>query len=117
MMKDDQAVAALTALAHGDRLATYRLLVGAGPSGMASGAIARALAIAPTRMSFHLSALERSGLLRSWRDGRRVLYAVDLERMRRLLVFLTEDCCGGNPTVCGDFGRLAAAMGADPEKR
>jgi len=109
-MNDDQAVAALTALAHGDRLATYRLLVAAGPSGMASGAIAQALAIAPTRMSFHLATLERSGLLRSWRDGRRVLYAVELERMRRLLVFLTADCCGGKPEICGELAQLAALV-------
>lgn len=77
---------------------------------MASGEIARTLAVAPTRMSFHLATLERSGLLRSWRDGRRVLYAVDVERMRRLLVFLTEDCCRGNPAVCGDLARLAETL-------
>lgn len=111
MMRDEQAVAALTALAHGDRLRTYRLLIAAGPSGMASGAIARKLRIAPTRMSFHLATLERSGLLRSWRDGRRILYAVDIERMRRLLVFLTEQCCGGKPEICGDLGRLAEGLG------
>ena len=111
MMNDDLAVDALTALAHRDRLAAYRLLVKAGPSGMPSGEIARTLAIAPTRMSFHLATLERSRLARSWRDGRKVLYAVSIETMRALLGFLTEDCCGGRPELCGDVARLSTLCG------
>lgn len=71
---------------------------------MASGEIADALSIPPTRMSFHLAALERANLLRSWRDGRRIRYAASYENMRQLLAFLTEDCCGGNPAICGDLG-------------
>ncbi|KQT88456.1 helix-turn-helix domain-containing protein [Aurantimonas sp. Leaf443] len=112
-MTDDAAVAALAALAHSDRLAAFRMLVRAGPNGMASGAIAEALAIAPTRMSFHLATLDRAGLLRSWRDGRRILYAASYDDMRRLLAFLTEDCCSGNPEICGDLG--APALACNPE--
>ncbi|MBB3921257.1 MULTISPECIES: ArsR/SmtB family transcription factor [Xanthomonas] len=100
-MKDDSAVAALSALAHTDRLAAFRMLVRAGPDGMPSGEIAERLTIPPTRMSFHLATLERARLLRSWRDGRRVLYAASYEDMRQLLSFLTEDCCSGNPEICG----------------
>ncbi|MBB3760358.1 ArsR/SmtB family transcription factor [Xanthomonas arboricola] len=99
-MKDDSAVAALSALAHTDRLAAFRMLVRAGPDGMPSGEIAERLTIPPTRMSFHLATLERARLLRSWRDGRRVLYAASYEDMRQLLSFLTEDCCSGNPEIC-----------------
>ena len=106
-MDDDSAVEALSALAHGDRLAAFRLLVRAGPKGMPSGEIAEALSIPPTRMSFHLSTLERAGLLRSWRDGRRILYAGSYNDMRSLLVFLTEDCCSGQPEICGDLSQLA----------
>ncbi|MEC5383115.1 helix-turn-helix domain-containing protein [Aurantimonas sp. C2-6-R+9] len=54
---------------------------------MASGAIAAALSIPPTRMSFHLATLERAGLLRSWRDGRHILYSASYEDMRQLLAF------------------------------
>ncbi|KPN05761.1 ArsR/SmtB family transcription factor [Xanthomonas arboricola] len=100
-MKDDSAVAALSALAHSDRLAAFRMLVRAGPDGMPSGEIAERLTIPPTRMSFHLATLERARLLRSWRDGRRVLYAASYEDMRQLLSFLTEDCCSGNAEICG----------------
>ena len=108
-MIDDDAVSALTALAHGDRLAAFRLLVRAGPSGLPSGEIAGALDIPPTRMSFHLAALERSGLARSWRDGRKIRYAVRLDTMRALLAFLTEDCCDGHPEICGDLAAFATA--------
>lgn len=113
-MDDDSAIAALLALAHGDRLAAFRLLVRAGPDGMASGEIAETLAIPPTRMSFHLAALERAGLLRSARDGRRILYAVSYDQMRDLLTFLTEDCCGGRPEICGDLSQLALACEPEP---
>ncbi len=100
-MKDDAAIAALAALAQEDRLAAFRLLVRAGPEGMASGDIADTLSVAPTRMSFHLSALERGGLVASRREGRRIYYVVCFDRMRALLGFLTEDCCGGRPEICG----------------
>ena len=97
----DQAVAALGALAHADRLRAFRLLVTAGPSGEASGRIAAALDIPPSRMSFHLTALERSGLARSWRAGREMRYAAEFARMGELLRYLSEDCCGGRPEICG----------------
>ena len=105
-MDDSSVVAALSALAHADRLAAFRLLVKAGPSGIPSGEIAEALSIPPTRMSFHLTTLERSKLLRSWRDGRHIRYAASYADMRHLLVFLTEDCCSGRPEICGDLSRI-----------
>ena len=108
-MNDDSAVAALSALAHSDRLAAFRMLVRAGPNGMASGEIAEALSVPPTRMSFHLATLERSKLLRSWRDGRRILYAASYDDMRQLLAFLTEDCRSGNPEICGNLGDAFAS--------
>lgn len=108
-MNDEKAVAALSALAHADRLAAFRMLVRAGPNGMASGEIAEALSIPPTRMSFHLATLDRSGLLRSWRDGRRILYAASYDDTRQLLAFLTEDCCSGNPEICGEVGKTLSS--------
>lgn len=99
-MDDKSAVSALSALAHADRLAAFRLLVRAGFEGVPSGAIAEALSIPATRMSFHLATLERAGLLRCWRDGRHVRYAASYDDMRELLAFLTADCCNGNPEIC-----------------
>lgn len=99
-MKDQDAVAALGALAQEDRLAAFRLLMMEGPLGLPSGTIADRLNIQPTRMSFHLTALERAGLLITRREGRHIRYAVDYARMRDLLTFLMEDCCRSNPAVC-----------------
>ena len=50
---------------------------------------------------------ERADLLRSWRVERRIFYSVDLEGTRRLLSFLTEDCCQGHPDLCGDIAGAA----------
>ena len=100
-MDDTQAVAALAALAQVNRLEIFRLLVKAGPSGVAAGDIARTLDIGATRASFHLKELERAGLIAATRDGRFIRYAVAFETMRQLMTFLTEDCCDGRPELCG----------------
>ncbi|MEX2455305.1 MAG: metalloregulator ArsR/SmtB family transcription factor [Rhodospirillaceae bacterium] len=105
-MTENDAVGSLAALAHADRLSAFRLLVRRGAEGLPSGEIAAALSIPPTRMSFHLATLERAGLLTARRDGRRILYAVDIGAMRRLLGFLTEDCCDGNPEICSPLPPL-----------
>jgi arsenate reductase len=52
-------------------------------------------------LSAHLAQLERAGLLRSWREQRRIFYAADTEGCRTLLAFLTEECCSGHPELCG----------------
>ncbi|MCB1512854.1 MAG: helix-turn-helix transcriptional regulator [Hyphomicrobiaceae bacterium] len=109
-MIDVQAVSALSALAHEDRLRAFRLLMKIGPDGLASGEVAEALEIAPTRMSFHLAGLERSGLVEAKREGRRIIYSVCFERMRELLTFLTQDCCNGQPEICGGLIELEGRL-------
>ena len=94
------AVTGLSALAHDGRLAIFRLLVKAGPDGMAAGDIARKLDTAPNTMSAQLLLLSNAGLVRARRAGRSIIYAVDFDRMSALLVFLTKDCCGGRPEIC-----------------
>ena len=110
-MEEPTAIAALAALAHDVRLRAFRLLVTVGPSGLPSGDIAGALGVPPTGMSFHLTSLERAGLLEARRQGRRVFYAVHYETMRRLLAFLSEDCCDGRPELCGALGVADGARG------
>ena len=100
-MKHTQAVTSLAALAHQHRLAIFRLLVKQGPSGMPAGEIAESIGVSATNTSFHLKELERAGLLRATRLGRQIIYAVHVEGMRRLLTYLTEDCCQGRPELCG----------------
>lgn len=100
-MKSSDAISALGALAQEDRLAAFRLLMAAGEAGLPSGTIALKLDIAPTRMSFHLTALERAGLLKTRREGRHIHYAVNTGQMGALIEFLIEDCCNNNPAICG----------------
>jgi ArsR family transcriptional regulator, arsenate/arsenite/antimonite-responsive transcriptional repressor len=99
-MNKKQAVTSLAALAHEQRLGIFRLLVRKGPTGLPAGAIATAIGASPTAASFHLKELERAGLIRSTRQGRSIVYALHVDAVRRLLTYLTEDCCQGNPEMC-----------------
>ncbi len=107
------AIIALSALAQEHRLQVFRMLVKEGPSGLPAGEIAARIGAAPSALSFHLAHLERAGLLRAWRVKRNIYYAVEVEGMRQLLSFLTEDCCHGRPELCGGIATLAAACGAE----
>jgi len=97
------AVGALGALAQESRLKVFRLLVRAGPAGMAAGDIARKLRVPHNTMSSHLAVLSRARLVASRREGRSIIYAVDLEGTRELLSFLLEDCCRGKPQLCASL--------------
>lgn len=106
-MSENEVIAALAALAHVNRLAIFRLLVRQGPSGLAAGEIAERVGIGATAASFHLKELDRARLIRATRQGRFVRYATDVEGMRKLIAFLTEDCCEGRPELCGEAFTLA----------
>ncbi len=95
------AILAFSALAHEHRLRVFRMLIRKGPGGMSAGDIAHRLAVPPSSLSFHLGQLERAGLIKSRRDQRRIIYAADIDGTRRVLAFLTEDCCDGHPEICG----------------
>src|SRR5437868_5046415 len=98
-MEIETALAGLSALAHDGRLGVFRLLVKAGPQGLAAGDIARKLKAAANTISAQLAILSQAGLIHARRDGRSIIYAVDFSRMSALLLFLTEDCCGGRPEI------------------
>ena len=89
------------ALASDIRLRVFRLLVGKAPEGMPAGQIALRLEVPASTLSSHLAQLERAGLLRSWREKQRILYAIDTDGTRSLVGFLVNDCCGGQPELCG----------------
>jgi ArsR family transcriptional regulator len=93
------AVAALGALAHASRLAVYRLLVQAGPDGLAVGDLQARTRIPAATLTHHLHALRRAGLVDDTRDGRSIVCRADYARMNGLLEFLTENCCG-DPAAC-----------------
>jgi len=115
-MNERKIVGSLAALAHQHRLRIFRLLVKQGPSGMPAGEIADAVSISATNTSYHLKELDRAGLLRSTRQGRFVRYAIDVDGMRELLTYLTEDCCQGRPELCGE-GFASASKVCRPRKK
>ena len=94
-METKNAVKALSALAQDSRLSIFRLLVQAGPAGMAAGSIGENLDLPPATLSFHLAGLTRAGLAHSRQDGRFVIYSADFAAMNALVGYLTENCCGG----------------------
>lgn len=94
-MKSAIAVAALSALANEHRLAVFRLLVQTGPGGKPAGAIALALDLPASSLSFHLAHLTRARLIVQRRESRSLIYSADFEAMNGLIGFLTENCCGG----------------------
>jgi len=92
-MKTTDAVRALAALAQETRLNIYRLLVEAGPTGLAAGEIAAAVGASPANLSFHMKELAHAGLVASRQHGRFVFYSAHFDHMNRLLGFLTDNCC------------------------
>ena len=102
-MDQTEAVTALGALAQETRLSVFRLLVRAGPHGMVAGAIAEHNGVPVSTMSHHLAILERADLVVSRRESRHIHYTANFDGMRGLLGFLLEDCCRGNPELCGNL--------------
>lgn len=99
-METESALFALAALSQSTRLETFRLLVRHEPDGVAAGEIAAQLAVPANTMSAHLGVLSRAGLVASERRSRSVIYRADLDRLRDLVLFLLNDCCGGRAALC-----------------
>lgn len=99
-MENDTAITALSALAQGTRLDTFRLLVRHEPDGLPAGEVSRQLDIPQNTMSAHLGILARAGLVRSERQSRSIVYRADLDALRALTLFLVKDCCGGRQELC-----------------
>src|SRR5215510_1681283 len=108
-MEKSDAVAALAALAQDNRLDVFRLLIEAGPEGLAAGEIAEALGLAPNTLTFHFDRLRAAGLVSVRREGRSMIYAARFETMNALLGFLTDNCCGGQPETCFPSRQCAPA--------
>lgn len=95
VMENTNVVAALSALAQEHRLAVFRLLVQAGEDGMPAGAIAQALEIPNSSLSFHLAQLSRAGLISQERKHRSLIYRADYGSMSAVVDYLMENCCQG----------------------
>ncbi|MCC5969664.1 MAG: helix-turn-helix transcriptional regulator [Pararhodobacter sp.] len=101
-------VAALAALGHDARLSIFRLLVRAGEEGLIVGDIGAHLGLAPSTLAHHLNALVGAGLVVQEKRGREVLNRADYAAMRRMIGFLSEECCVG---VCVTAEQSGASAG------
>jgi ArsR family transcriptional regulator len=108
------AVPALAALAQASRLAVFRHLVALAPDGAHPGDIAEALAIPANTLSFHLKTLAHAGLVTSEQTGRHIRYRADTGAMQELVGFLSDTCCGGDPTRCAPRTSSTARKKASP---
>lgn len=95
MTEMTQHTRALAALGHEARLSIFRLLVKAGDEGLRVGDISDHLGLAPSTLAHHLSTLVDAGLVLQDKQGREVFNRVDYAAMRRVVSFLTSECCVG----------------------
>jgi arsenate reductase len=97
------------ALGHPSRLGIFRLLARRAPGGVPAGEIASVLGMAANTASVHLATLARAGLIHGRREGKQVLYALDMARTGGLIDYLALDCCRGRPELCAPLARAVLA--------
>lgn len=107
-MNSSQAINALAALSQKTRLEVFRLLVKAGPPGLCAGEIAVRLNARQNTMSSHLGILSQATLISRQRIGRSIRYNANYQQMRQLLLFLMQDCCQGNASICAPIENEAS---------
>lgn len=115
-MIEVDAAERFASLGHPARLTALRVLLAAGPQGLAAGTLAERMELAPSATSFHLSRLRAVGLVERFRQGRELRYVARFEAVGELLGFLRDTCCSASPAqrcgpVCGAEQALAVAAG------
>ena len=113
------AIRGLAALAQETRLAIFRLLVQAGPTGMSAGEIGAELEIAPATLSFHLKEMSHADLVTAQQEGRFIFYSANFEQTDALIGYLTKNCCARDGTACVPIAkaRLPHTSGSSKSKR
>jgi DNA-binding transcriptional ArsR family regulator len=99
-MNRRQAISAFAALSQDTRLSIVRLLVKAGPDGVAAGDVADEIGVSASNLSFHLKELTHAGLVSARRESRSIIYRAEYDALRGLIGFLMKDCCAGRPEIC-----------------
>jgi ArsR family transcriptional regulator, arsenate/arsenite/antimonite-responsive transcriptional repressor len=115
-MEKQDAISALAALAQDSRLEAFRILVQAGPEGMAAGEVAEALRVPANTLSFHFDRLRNAGLVSVERRSRSLIYSARYDTMNALLAYLTENCCAGRPEACAASAYKPKPRSAKPKK-
>jgi ArsR family transcriptional regulator len=115
-LEETQALDAFAALSQETRLKMVRALVVAGPDGLAAGSVGDIVGASSSSASFHLSHLERAGLVQSRRAARSIIYTANFDGLSGLVEFLMRDCCQGHPEVCVPAAEVAASRCAPANK-
>ena len=115
LLDEPQALDAFAALSQETRLKMVRALVVAGTEGLAAGAVGDLVGASSSSASFHLSHLERAGLVQSRRAARSIIYTANFDGLSGLVEFLMRDCCQGRPEVCTPASKVAASCCAAAE--
>lgn len=123
-MDIQKAIILFDALSQETRLRAFRLLVQAGPDGLAAGVLSEQLGTPHNTLSFHLHHLANAGIVSSRKHGRSVIYSADFELVRDLIGFMVKDCCStrfasireDRKTGCAviELGDLCGAGAANP---
>ncbi len=94
-MEPKHAARCLDKLGNATRLEIFRLLVRAGPAGLAVGEIQEHLDIPGSTLSHHVSHLVNAGLLHQQREGRVLRCTPNFTLINEVIRFLTDECCAG----------------------
>lgn len=98
-MENTQATHAFATLGHPGRLAVFRLLMRFAPKGVRPTEIAQALHLKQNTLSHHLADLLACGLVQMARDGRSLLYSVDLDATEQLIGYIALDLGRARPDI------------------
>ena len=93
LMDIQKALAAFDSLSQETRLKAFRFLVEHGTQGAPAGVLSDSLGIPHNTLSFHLSHMSNAGLVLSRREGRSIIYSINIETFQNLIRFMIEDCC------------------------
>jgi len=104
------AVTSLSALAHASRLAIFRHLVELGPEGAVPGDLIEKFDLPGATLSFHLKNLLHADLIEAEQQGRNIRYRANFREMQGLVDYLTQNCCGGDPSKCVPKGVVPAEV-------
>lgn len=88
-----EALESFSSLSQETRLRVFKLLLEYGREGTVPGKIAEELKIPDNTLSFHLSHMNKAGLVTSKKEGRSITYFANCDMIEDLIKFLQENCC------------------------
>lgn len=92
-MEAFNALEAFSSLSQETRLRVFKLMIEYGRDGVIPSQIAEALDIPDNTLSFHLSHMNKAGLVTTKKSGRSITYFANTSLVEELIGFLQENCC------------------------